>query len=288
MKDIIAAITGEWAIKDDKRDAGLRIPEDITALRGLSYGPEQIHTMDIFLPKAEAPLPLIISVHGGGYVYGDRERYRFYCADLCSRGFAVCSFNYRLAPEHIFPAPLEDMALLMSRLDGELEKYGIARENIFMLGDSAGAQLASQYAAICSSGEYSRIMGIAPSPLKLKALGLNCGMYELRSHLGDLSGPNAVMPAYFTHEPQRFGRMLDVTDFIDGAYPPVYLLSSPGDFLLEQYRLMERLLEERGVDFAARIYGDETTDHDFHVDIRSPLARQAMDDELEFFRSFMK
>ena len=96
-----------FAESDDKRDAGLSIPADIDYRAGIPYGPDPVyHTLDLCWPKgAEGALPTIVSVHGGGYVYGSAERYRFYCADLAQRGFAVVNFNYRLAPEHPLPAP---------------------------------------------------------------------------------------------------------------------------------------------------------------------------------------
>ena len=76
--------------------------------------------------------------------------------------------------------------------------------------------------------------------------------------------------------------------YINEAYPPAYLISAPGDFLLEQCLPMQKLLHSRGVEAQAKIYGDETTGHVFHVDIRNPLGRQANDDELAFFKKFIE
>ena len=59
--------------------------------------------LDVYRQKdATGKLPVIVSVHGGGWVYGDKERYQFYCMDLAERGFAVVNFSYRLAPEYKF------------------------------------------------------------------------------------------------------------------------------------------------------------------------------------------
>lgn len=288
MLKTVAKIRAEWTKNDSARDAGLTTPADIERFDNLPYGPDEAHTLDIYRPKGAGVLPVIISVHGGGYVYGSTKIYQFYCMDLAQRGFGVLSFNYRLAPEHIFPAALQDINRVMLWLEKNAESYGLDRDNIFMLGDSAGAQLASQYAVICTNPAYAEIMEIVPTSLKIKALGLNCGMYDLHSHLADLSEPNHIMPAYFTAHPEDFGEKLDVMKYIDGSYPPAYLISSPGDFLLEQCLPMQRLLQSRGVEAQAKIYGDETTGHVFHVDIRNRLGRQANDDELAFFRKFIK
>ena len=94
---------------DRKRDEGLTTPEEILRFDNISYGPDPWwHLLDIYRPKAsEGKLPVIIDVHGGGWVYGDKNLYSHYCMDLSRRGFAVVNFNYRLAPRHRFPAGTE-------------------------------------------------------------------------------------------------------------------------------------------------------------------------------------
>ncbi|MFR5151238.1 MAG: carboxylesterase family protein [Ruminococcus sp.] len=57
--------------------------------------------LDVYRPKQAQgeDLPVIISVHGGAWMYGDKERYQYYCMSLAQRGFAVVNFTYRLAHE---------------------------------------------------------------------------------------------------------------------------------------------------------------------------------------------
>lgn len=288
MDEFAKKLCAEFAAGDAKRDAGLSTPEGIERFDGISYGQHAAHTLDVYRPKGAGVLPLIVSVHGGGYVYGSTEVYQFYCMDLALRGFAVVSFNYRLAPEFKFPTPLFDLNRVMEWVQENAEKYSLDLENIFMLGDSAGAQLASQYAAISTNAEYAEIMGIRPTGLAIRALGLNCGMYDLHSHLQNKEGPNGVMSCYFTDSPEVFGEKLDVLSFITAGYPPAYLISSPGDFLLANCRPMAELLRSRGVEAEYRIYGGEDTGHVFHVDIRSEVGRQANDDEISFFINHIK
>ena len=111
---------------DAERDAGLRTPEDITRFDDIAYGSDpKYQLLDVYRPKgAEGPLPVIISVHGGGWVYGDKEVYQFYCMSLAERGFAVVNFSYRLAPEHKFPASLEDTNSVCAWVMENAEKYG--------------------------------------------------------------------------------------------------------------------------------------------------------------------
>ncbi|HAE45552.1 MAG TPA: alpha/beta hydrolase, partial [Lachnospiraceae bacterium] len=96
---------------DTERDRGLTSPPDVVRYDNILYGPDpKWNVLDVYRPKRSEgrDLPVIVSVHGGGWVYGDKDRYQFYCMELSRRGFAVVNFSYRLAPEAVFPAALED------------------------------------------------------------------------------------------------------------------------------------------------------------------------------------
>ena len=75
---------------DRKRDAAIALPEGITQCRNISYGPHgKDNQLDVYCPEGTAaPLPTIVSIHGGGYVYGNKEVYRRYGMDMAKRGFA--------------------------------------------------------------------------------------------------------------------------------------------------------------------------------------------------------
>lgn len=88
---------------DDARDAGLstHIPE-VDRIDNLPYGPlPKWQTLDLYRPhQAITPLfPVIINIHGGGWVYGTKETYQFYGMNLAKEGFAVINGNYRLPPQ---------------------------------------------------------------------------------------------------------------------------------------------------------------------------------------------
>ncbi|MBQ4381345.1 MAG: alpha/beta hydrolase [Oscillospiraceae bacterium] len=279
-------INAMFASSDKKRDAGLTIPEDVEYIRDLRYGGNaKYNTLHLTWPKgAGGRLPTLVSVHGGAYVYGTAELYSLYCASMAQRGFCVVNLNYRLAPDYTFPAPLEDINAAMDWLVKNADKYPVDPENVFFVGDSAGAQLASQYAAICTDREYQDIMGIYPPRFTLRALGLNCGMYDLKkSAFG-----SKYLASYFTKDPARFGEKLDVLSHIGPAYPPAYLFTAPGDFLLTECDPFAALLRSRGVHCEYRIYGDKNTGHVFHLNMRSDLARQANDDEAGFLMRYYR
>ena len=68
---------------DEIRDEGLTTPEDVERFDGISYGPDRKwNTLDVYRPKNHSGrLPVIISFHGGGWVYGDKESCQYYCVN---------------------------------------------------------------------------------------------------------------------------------------------------------------------------------------------------------------
>lgn len=273
---------------DNRRDAGLTVPDNIQYIPDLLYGTDrQWQTLDICYPKDRPSAATIVNVHGGGYVYGTTRTYKFYCCDLASRGYTVVSFNYRLAPKHIFPTPLVDLNLVMEWLCAHQNDYPLDMNNIFMVGDSAGAQLVSQYAALYSNSEYAELMGICPPEFRLAAVGLNCGMYDIAALCRSTERINMILRSYFTRRPERFGDKLDVMKHITPTFPPAYLLSAHGDYLLEHCRPMAEHLASLGVPCEYKIYCDSSTGHVFHVDFRTQTAQQANSEELEFMSRYI-
>ncbi|MDE7257780.1 MAG: carboxylesterase family protein, partial [Lachnospiraceae bacterium] len=85
--DMIRKTFGEG---DDKRDAGLTTPDNIERYDDIQYGTDpKWNVLDVYRPKLRKgdKLPVIVSVHGGGWVYGDKERYQYYCMSLAQHGF---------------------------------------------------------------------------------------------------------------------------------------------------------------------------------------------------------
>jgi acetyl esterase len=86
----------------------------------------------------------ILFMHGGGCVLGDIETHDIFCRTLChDTGASVFSLDYRLAPEHPFPAAVEDTVAALAWLSREAAALGLDPERIAVAGDSAGAGLAA-------------------------------------------------------------------------------------------------------------------------------------------------
>ena len=114
----------------------------VTDLR--ADGPAGPIPIRLYRPSAGDALPLIVYFHGGGWVLGNIETHDSIARQLSSStGFAVASVDYRLAPEHPFPAAVEDAYASLQWLAGRASQLNVDRRRIAVCGDSAGGNLAA-------------------------------------------------------------------------------------------------------------------------------------------------
>jgi len=126
----------------------------IAILRDRRYGPHERHRLDVFRPEGAggAKRPVLLFVHGGGFIGGDKriEGEPFYdnvgtwAAD---NGFVGVNMTYRLAPQHQWPAGAEDIAAAVRWVKANIAAEGGDPARIFLMGHSAGAAHAASYVA---------------------------------------------------------------------------------------------------------------------------------------------
>ncbi len=101
----------------------------------------------IYRPNTQPDLPVLVWLHGGGWVLGDLESADLVCRDLCHySGFVVVSVDYRLAPESVFPAAFDDSYGVTRWVYDNASSLGIDPQKIAIGGDSAGGNLAAAIA----------------------------------------------------------------------------------------------------------------------------------------------
>lgn len=288
LKIDIDTMRKEFALGDAKRDAGLAEPENLEKIRDLSYGPfGEANTFDIYYPDGTTgKLPTIISFHGGGFFYGDKELYRFYTMFLATQGFAVVNFNYRLAPEHQYPAPLEDMNRLIDWLLQNAADYPIDLDQLFLVGDSAGGQLSEQYATIVSNPEYAALFDFEAAPIRFKAVALNCGVY----FIGANAPVDQDFPFYIPDTPIT-NQQFPVENHLTSAFPPAFVMTASHDFLREMAKPLADSLTDKGIEVDYHLYSNpdgSELGHVFHIDQKSLIAKECNLAELAFFKKHLE
>jgi acetyl esterase/lipase len=134
-----------------------------------AYGPHKRHRLDIYRPQGDALAPILVFVHGGGFLKGDKGGTDAWPNANVGRmaaqaGFVGIVINYRLAPDNVWPAGSEDVAAVVAWLKGNAAQHGGDPERIVLMGTSAGSVHVAGYlklvdaddirAAILLSGLY--------------------------------------------------------------------------------------------------------------------------------------
>ena len=120
-------------------------PEPVHTVEDLSIeGPGGDLALRLYHPGGTAPRPLLVYLHGGGWVIGDLEIQDGLCRNLANRsGCAVLSVDYRLAPEHPYPAALDDAWAALEWTAANAARLDVDAGRIAIGGDSAGGNLAA-------------------------------------------------------------------------------------------------------------------------------------------------
>jgi acetyl esterase/lipase len=138
------------------------VPEGTKVHRDLEYvkdGHER-QKLDLYLPeKADAPLPVIVWVHGGAWRAGSKDRPP--ALPFVTKGYAVASINYRLSQHAQFPAQIEGCKAALRWLRANARKYNLDPEHIGVWGASAGGHLV---ALLGTSGDVKELEGKGGNP----------------------------------------------------------------------------------------------------------------------------
>jgi len=130
----------------ESRAALAAAPAHVEEIRELSVpGPTAVLRARLYRPdSAQGALPGIVFFHGGGFIYGDIDTHDLVCRGIAQSALcAVVSVDYRLAPEHRFPAAVEDAFAATTWVAANAAAFGIDPARLVVAGDSAGGNLAA-------------------------------------------------------------------------------------------------------------------------------------------------
>lgn len=178
------------------------------------YAPGPRHSLDVYAPAGAASrAPVVVFFYGGGWETGEKSTYRFVGANLAEHGMVVVIPDYRLYPAVRFPAFEQDAAAAVAWVKANIARYGGDPHRLFLMGHSAGAQIAA-------------LLALDPEYLRAEALSRRdvCGVIGL-------AGPYDFHPATRT-ERAIFGASMgwgQPIAFAQSGAPPMLLLAGLSD-----------------------------------------------------------
>lgn len=199
--------------------------DNIDIIQDVIFDATTQQTLDIYKPQISdgRKLPVIIFFYGGRWETGQKEDYRFVGAALAQRGYVVVIPDYRKYPHIRFPVFVEDAAKAVAWTHDTIEQYGGLSNEIYLLGHSSGAHIAS---LLVTDKHY--LKNLNQSDDTIKAFAGLAGPYSFTPDapdLEDMFGP-----------PSNYSNM-QATTFVDGHEAPMLLLWGEKDTIVGRFNL---------------------------------------------------
>ena len=240
--DLVQKIAAIGRIIDPEKTAAIYAPlaqkppyKDVTVARDVKYGSDPLQALDIFTPAASsAPRPVLIFVHGGGYVAGDKcEAGRPFHDNIMlwavRNGMVGVNINYRLAPAAPWPAGAQDTGAAVHWVADHIAAQGGDPKRIFLMGHSAGGNHVASYIA------HKEFHG--PKGVGIAGAILVSGTY-------DLTRTETIedrFKVYFGADQSRYAERSSVAGLVDSDLP---ILLATGELNMPRHLTQFNLLKD--------------------------------------------
>lgn len=258
--------------------------------------------LDVYFPESvdgsAEQLPTLIWTHGGAWISGHRDDAAPYFRLVADQGYTVISLGYSLAPEHRYPRAVHQVNDALAHIQANAERYHVDPARIVMAGDSAGAQITSQYAAIVTNPGFATEMGMTPAiaPAQLRGVILFCGIYDLVAFVEQADATSGIMQwgireALWAWTGSRDSdstalQQMSTIDHVTPAFPVTFISGGNGDPLTDAHSkpLAERLQAE-GVDVTTLFFPPDhepQLPHEYQFNLDNADGQEALTQVLAF------
>jgi arylformamidase len=261
-------------------------PQDIK--RDIPYATPALErqVLDIYAPKEAKNLPVVFWIHGGGWQAGDKSSVQEKPKAFVERGFVFVSTNYRLLPNVEMLTIFRDVAKSLGWVHQHIGEYGGDPNRIFVMGHSAGAQLA---ALLCIDDRYLKAEGVPFSVLK-GCVPVDGDTYdvpaiietaETRRRVHGEPQPKLGHREKFGNDPEKHRDYSAVTHVAKGKGIPPFLILYVADHpdTTAQARRLASVLKE--ADLPVLSFGAKDTNHtklNDNLGVAGDPATKALDD----------
>ena len=251
---------------------------------------------DLITPKEGANFPVVIWIHGGAYVGGQKEDLSIYARTLAAKGYAVANVEYDLAPASRYPAPLIQVSELYQTLTTLAQEYSLDLSRIILAGDSAGGQIAAQFANVQVAPARTDLAALQVIPAQaLKGVVLFCAPLSLE--LFEESEPSLLVNFFAKRilwaysgsaawADSTFAQEGDVVKNLNAAFPPTFISDgNEGSFESHGRALAERL-SAQGTAVTTAFYprSEGKLTHEYQFDFTLPAAQTSFDALVTFLK----
>jgi acetyl esterase len=293
-------IRREFTASGRALDAALatRAPAAIVAAIDVAYDSHRDARLDAYWPASlegtDRTLPTVVWIHGGGWLGGSKEEIGNYLRMIAARGFTAVGVRYSLAPGSRYPTPVRQAMAALRFLGTEGAPLHVDSTRVLLAGDSAGAHIGAQVAAIVTDDVYARSVGVAPTiaPGCLRGVGLCCGPYDLVATTDIEPMRTFFKTIVWSYSGTRryrrspFFATESVVHHVSGAFPPAFITVGNADPLREHSFALADALRAKGVLLETLFYPEDHEPalvHEYQFDLELDDARVALERLVSFF-----
>lgn len=247
-------------------------------------------TIDVFSADGTTAKPIILWIHGGGFISSSSDTVHDYSVMLADAGYVVASLDYTLAPGAQHPTPVVQANAALQYLHDHGAEFGGDPTRIVVGGDSAGAQIAGEVAALQANPALATELAIEPALRdgELRAVVLFCGLYDmdtvgasgfpaLRTYLWAYTG-------YREYTDYPGIDQLSVIKHVTAEFPPTFITVGDADPFAGQAKELTDALADAGVPTTPLFWTGSGAGlgHEYQFDFDLPEANEAFTQTLEF------
>ncbi len=302
MKQLMLHIPKLVKLADDKRMAKQQPIAGIEEKKDIAYTNtgNPMHRLNVYYPQGiQGDLPIIVNIHGGGFVYGDKDLNRFSNQFMASKGFVVVAMSYRLLSETDLKGVVQDLFNCLHWFEANAAKYHGDLSNVFICGDSAGGHLSGLVTCIQLDSNLQMLYDVTPVSFPIRAIGMSHGVPKAgagsagKGKLGKMID-NKVGQMIHGMQPSK-SPLLGKIAFEDTCrgldIPPIFLVSCEKDGLHTQTLELAEYLKQNNIEHEL-LYWDKAKSpklkHVFNVtNPEWPESIESNTAMTEFFKKWM-
>ncbi|WP_436860012.1 alpha/beta hydrolase [Staphylococcus caeli] len=268
--------------------------KNVNAFTNITYGKGYPNSrLDILTPtelEKDNKLPVIFWMHGGGFIAGDKQYKNPLLAKIAEQGYIVVNINYALAPDYKYPSQLQQIDQAVKFIKRNKHELPIDFDQVIFGGDSAGAQLSSQYTAIQTNQTLRDDMKFEQrfDSDQIKAAIFFGGFYDMKTvKATEFPRIQLFMESYTGKRDweQQFKYISEMSTInqITKDYPPTFLSVGDADPFYSQNIEFYKKLKSKDVPVDKLFYdGTHNLRHQYQFHLNLPESRQNMKDVLRF------
>lgn len=230
---------------------------NITYSQPISYFRKNIKLeMDILKPNRKGKFPTVLFVAGGSFAHSYKENYLQQRMEIAKAGYVVASMEYRTIPDGVFPQSLEDVKAAIRFLKANAEEYGIDKERIAIMGESAGGYLVAMAGATNGTRDFDKGENLSENS-DVKAVVDIYGVTDFGEADFDIpedidEGYRAILLSvkFWLNDVRNDIKVTNPISYISEKTPPFLLMHGDADTLVSPVHteMLHKALIEKGIE----------------------------------------